>query len=62
MCKKVSIDCPNQKSNINPNSIKLYKRFIDDFNFWAENDYTAELFMRIINSRRTSIIIELGWT
>ena len=43
---------------INSDSIKLYKRFIDDYNFWACNYYSAKLLMEILNSRRESIDIE----
>jgi len=43
---------------ITSNSIKLYKRFIDDYNFWACDYYSAKTLMEIINSRRESINIE----
>ena len=43
---------------INSDSIKLYKRFIDDYNFWASDYYSAKLLMEILNSRRQSINIE----
>ena len=45
-------------SRITPDSIKLYKRFIDDYNFWACDYYSAKHLMEILNSRRESINIE----